>query len=44
MVVAAKTKKLEIGKATSSILKGTLGGKVLSSTDLYGNGFHLKVA
>ena len=43
MAIAAKTKNLEIGKATVTILKSISGGRVLSLTDMYGNGLHLRV-
>ena len=41
--VAAKTKKLQSAQVTSNILKSLTGGKILSLTDMHGNGLHLKV-
>ena len=43
MAVSAKTKNPKIGQATANILKGISGGKVLSLTDMHGNGLRLKV-
>ena len=43
MAVAAKTKYLENGKATDINLKSLGGGKILSSTDMHGNGLGLKL-
>ena len=43
LAVAAKTKVLEIGKATGSFLKRKSGGKVLSLTEVKGNGLRLGV-
>ena len=41
--VSAKTKNPKIGQATANILKRISGGKILSLTDLHGNGLCLKV-
>ena len=41
--VAAKTKNPRSAQVTNSILKPLTGGKVLSLTDLHGNGLRLKV-
>ena len=43
MAVSAKTKNPKIGQATTSILKSISGGKILSLTDMHGNGLRLKV-
>ena len=43
MAVSAKTKKPEVGQATTSILKSISGGKILSLTDMLGRGLRLKV-
>ena len=43
MAVSAGTKNPQIGKATSDILKSISGCKILSLTDLHGNGLRLKV-
>ena len=43
MAVLAKTKNPKVGKATTNILKSISGGKILSLTDMYGNGLRLKV-
>ena len=43
MAVIAKTKNPWVGQATTNILKSISGGKILSLTDLYGNGLGLKV-
>ena len=43
MAVSAKTKNPKIGQATANILKSISGGKVLSLTDMHGNGLRLKV-
>ena len=42
MAVSAKTKNPKIGQATANILKSISGGKVLSLTDMHGNGLPLK--
>ena len=42
--VAEKTKNPQWAQATNSILKSLTGGKLLSLTDLHGNGLRLKVA
>ena len=41
--VAAKTKNPQSAQVTNSILKSLTGGKVLSLTDMHGNGLRLKV-
>ena len=41
--VASKTKNPQSAQVTNSILKSLTGGKILSLTDLHGNGFCLKV-
>ena len=43
MAVSARTKNPKIGQATTSILKSISGGKILSFTDMHGNGLRLKV-
>ena len=41
--VAAKSKNPQSSQVTNSILKSITGGKILSLTDLHGNGLRLKV-
>ena len=43
MAIGAKTKNRKVGAATTNILKSISGGKVLSLTDMHGNGLRLKV-
>ena len=43
MAVGAKTKNPKVGAATTNILKSISGGKILSLTDIHGNGLRLKV-
>ena len=43
MAVSSKTKNSKVGQATTNILKSLAGGKVLSLTDMQGNGLRLKV-
>ena len=43
IAVSAKTKNPKIGAATTNQLKSISGGKILSLTDLHGNGLRLKV-
>ena len=43
MAVSAKTKNSKVGQATTNILKSISGGKILSLTDIHGNGLRLKV-
>ena len=43
MAVSAKTKNPEVGQATTNIPKSISGGKILSLTDMHGNGLRLKV-
>ena len=41
--VAAKTKKPQSAQITNNFLKSLTGGKILSLTDMHGNGLGLKV-
>ena len=43
MAVGAKSKNKQVGAATTNKLKSLTGGKILSLTDLRGNGLRLKV-
>ena len=43
MAVGAKTKNPKVAAATTNILKSISGGKILSLTDMHGNGLRLKV-
>ena len=43
MAVSAKTKNLKVGQATTNLLKSISEGKILSLTDLHGNGLGLKL-
>ena len=43
MAVSTKTEKPKVGQATTNILKSISGGKILSLTDLHGNGLRIKV-
>ena len=43
MAVSTKTKNPKIGHATANILKSVSGGKIMSLTDMPGNGLRLKV-
>ena len=43
MAVSAKTKNPKVGQATTNILKSISGGKILSLTDMHGNGLRNKV-
>ena len=43
MAIGAKRKNKQVGAATTNILKSLTGGKILSLTDLHGNGLRLKV-
>ena len=43
MAVSAKTKNPKIGQATGNNSKSISGGKVLSLTDMHGNGLFLRV-
>ena len=43
MAINAETKNPKVGQAATNILKSISGGKILSLTDLHGNGFRLKV-
>ena len=43
MAVAARNKKKQVGAATTNLLKSLTGGKILSPTDMHGNGLCLKV-
>ena len=42
MAVSARTKNPKVGQATANNLKSISGGKLLSLTDLHGNGLRLK--
>ena len=41
MAVSAKTKNPMVGQATTNILESISGGKILSLTDMHGNGLRL---
>ena len=43
LAVSAKTEKPKVGQATTNILKSISGGKILSVTNLHGNGLRLNV-
>ena len=43
IAVSAKTKNLKVGQATTNILKSISGSKILSLTDMRGNGVRLRV-
>ena len=43
VAVGAKTKNPKFAQATTNILKSISGAKILSLTDLHGNGLRLKV-
>ena len=43
MTVGAKTKNPKVAQATTNILESISGGKILSLTDMHGNGLRLKV-
>ena len=43
MAVSARTKNPKVGQAATNILKSISGGKILSLTDIHGNGLRLKV-
>ena len=43
MAVGGKTKNPKVASATTNILKSISGGKILSLTDMHGNGLRLKV-
>ena len=43
MAVGAKTENPQKAKATTNIIKSISGGKILSLTDMYGNGLRLRV-
>ena len=43
MAVSAKTKNPKVGQATTNILKSINGGKLISLTDMHGQGLRLKV-
>ena len=42
MAIGAKSKNKQIGAATTNIKKSLTGGKILSLTDMHGNGLCLK--
>ena len=41
--VSAITKNPKVGQATTNLLKSISGGKILSLTDMHGDGLRLKV-
>ena len=43
MAVSAKTKNPKVSQATTNVLKSLTGGKILSLTDMHGNGLRLKI-
>ena len=43
MAVGAKSKNAKVGAATTNKLKSLSGSKILSSTDMHGNGLRLKI-
>ena len=43
MAVGAKSKNKQVGQAATNILKSLTGGKILSLTDIHGNGLRLRV-
>ena len=43
MAVKAKTKNSKVGQATTNLLKSLSGGKILSLTDIYGNGLRIEI-
>ena len=43
MVVSAKTRSPRIGAATTNYSKSISGGKILSLTDMHGNGLRVEV-
>ena len=43
MVVSARTKNPKVGRATTNVLKSISCGKILSLTDIHGNGLRLRV-
>ena len=43
MAVSAKTRNPKVGQATTNILKSISGCKIMSLTDMHGNGLRLKV-
>ena len=43
MAVSVKTKNPKVGQATTTILNSISGGRILSLTDMHGNGLRLKV-
>ena len=43
MAVGAWSKNAKVGAATTNVLKSLTGGKILSLTDMHGNGLRLKV-
>ena len=43
MAASAKTKNPKVGQATTNILKSISGGKILSLTDMHGNGLRFKM-
>ena len=43
MAVSAKTRNPKVGQATTNMLKSISGGRILSLTDMHGNGLRLRV-
>ena len=43
MAVSPKTKNPKVGQATTNIIKSISGGKILSLTDMHGNGLRFKM-
>ena len=43
MAVSTKTENPKVGAAAANVLKSISGGKLLSLTDMHGNGLCLKV-
>ena len=43
MAVSAKTKNPEVGQATTNVLKSISGSKILSLSEMHGNGLRLKI-
>ena len=41
--VAAKTKNPQSAQITNNVIKSLTGGKILSLTDMHGNGLRLKI-
>ena len=43
LALSAKTENPKLGQATTNFLKSMSGGRILSRTDMHGNGLRLKV-